>query len=311
VARGVRWIDLLDASRDELVDESPVELHWSALEQLLAPPPDRATARPRFESHGDYVFGVLVVPVAVPEDDRVFYQEIDFVLTPAVALTVRKTPPDEEPFSIEQVQAACDAHGAPSAGLVLYYLVDDVAERYLSLLDSLNDEIDELESGIESWPNARVRRRLSDLREDILQIRRTLGPTRDAVRRIVDGRIDVGDDELFDRQLELSFADAHDKLLHSVESLDVARDPDLERPRLPPVEDRPGSERGREEAGGGCLTAPAADVHRRGLRPELRAHAGARLAARLWVLVGDHRRDHGRATGLLPLEALDLTSSLR
>jgi magnesium transporter len=224
VARGVRWIDVLDASRDELVDESPVELHWSALEQLLAPPPERATARPRFESHGDYVFGVLVVPVAVPEHDRVFYQEIDFVLTPAVALTVRKSPPDEEPFSIEQVQAACDAHGAPSAGLVLYYLVDDVAERYLSLLDSLNDEIDELESGIESWPNARVRRRLSDLREDILQIRRTLGPTRDAVRRIVDGRVDVGDDELFDRHLELSFADAYDKLLQSVESLDVARD---------------------------------------------------------------------------------------
>ena len=224
MARGVRWIDLLDASRDELMAESPVELHWSALEQLLAPPPDRATARPRFEGHGDYVFGVLVVPVAVPEGDRVFYQEIDFVLTPAVALTVRKTPPAEEPFSIEQVQAACEAHGAPSAGLVLYYLVDDVAERYLSLLDSLNDEIDELESGIESWSSARVRRRLSDLREDILQIRRTLGPTRDAVRRIVDGRVDVGDDELFDRHLELSFADAHDKLLQSGESLDVARE---------------------------------------------------------------------------------------
>ena len=219
----MRWIDLLDPSHDELVGESPVELHWSALDQLLAPP-QRATARPRFEGHGDYVFGVLLVPVAVPEDDRVFYQEIDFVLTPTVALTVRKTPSGEEPFSIEPVQSACDAHGSPTAGLVVYYLVDDVAERYLSLLDSLNDEIDELESGIESWPNARVRRRLSDLREDILQIRRTLGPTRDAVRRIVDGRVDVGDNEIFDRQLELSFADAHDKLLQAVESLDVARD---------------------------------------------------------------------------------------
>ncbi len=224
MARGVRWIDLLDASREELLGESPVELHWSALEQLLADPPVRATARPRLEGHGEYVFGVLVVPVAVPEDDRVFYQEVDFVLTPEVALTIRKTPPGEEAFSIEQVQDACDAHGSPSAGLVVYYLVDDVAERYLRLLDSLNDEIDELESGIEIWPHEQSRRRLAELREDILQIRRTLGPTRDAVRRIVDGRVDVGDDELFDRQLELSFADAYDKLLHAVESLDIARD---------------------------------------------------------------------------------------
>jgi len=224
VARGVRWIDLLDASRDELLAESPVELHWSALDQLLAPPPERATARPTFEGHGDYVFGVLLLPVAVPEDDRLFYQEVDFVLTPEVALTVRKTPPGEEPFSIEPVQSACDAHGSPSTGLVVYYLVDEVAERYLRLLDTVNDEIDELEAGIESWPNAQIRRRLSDLREDVLQIRRTLGPTRDAVRRIVDGRVDVGKDEIFDRPLELSFSDAYDKLLHAVESLDVARD---------------------------------------------------------------------------------------
>ena len=224
MARGVRWIDLLDPSRAELLAESPVELHWSALEQLLAPPPERATARPRFEGHGDYIFGVLVVPVAVAADDRVFYQEIDFVLTREVALTVRKTPPGEEPFSIGTVQNACDAHGSPSAGLVVYYLLDEVAERYLRLLDSLYDEIDELESGIEIWPNERIRRRLSDLREDILQIRRTLGPTRDAVRRIVDGRVDVGTDEIFDRQLELSFGNAYDKLLHAVESLDVARD---------------------------------------------------------------------------------------
>ena len=224
MAPGVRWIDLLDATQDELLAESPVELHWSALDQLLAPPPQRATARPRFEAHGDYVFGVLLVPVAVPEEDRLFYQEVDFVLTPEIALTVRKTPPGEEPFSIEPVQEACDAHGSPSAGLVVYYLVDEVAERYLRLLDTVNDEIDELEAGIESWPHAQIRRRLADLREDVLQIRRTLGPTRDAVRRIVDGRVDVGKDELFDRELELSFSDAYDKLLHAVESLDVARD---------------------------------------------------------------------------------------
>ena len=221
---GVRWIDLLDASRDELLAESPVDLHWSALEQLLAPPPERATARPTFDSHGDYVFGVLLVPVAVPEEDRLFYQEIDFVLTRDATLTVRKTPHGEEPFSIQPVQAACDAHGSPSAGLIAYYLVDEVAERYLLLLDTVNDEIDELEAGIEIWPDAQIRRRLADLREDVLQIRRTLGPTRDAVRRVVDGRVDVGENEIFDRPLELSFSDAYDKLLHAADSLDVARD---------------------------------------------------------------------------------------
>lgn len=224
MADGARWIDLLDPTRDEVVRESPVELHWSAFHQVLSAPTEGSAARPTIEGHGAYVFGVLLVPIAVPAEDRIFYQEVDFVVTPRVALTIRKTPPGEEPFSIEGVHEACEAHGSPSPGLVVYHLVSEVAQRYLSLLDALHLEIDELEEGIETWPSVQIRRRLAELRQDVLQIRRTLSPTRDAVRRVVDGRVDVDGEEVFDRPLELSFSDAYDKILHAIDTLDVARD---------------------------------------------------------------------------------------
>ena len=224
MGRGARWIDLLDPTREELLAELPVELHPRALDRLVRRPEAEHEARPTLESHGDYVFGVLLVAVAVPEEDRVFYQEIDLVLTPEVAVTVRKTPPGEEPFDLAEVQKACDAHGSPSTGLVAYYLLDEIAERYLQLIDVLDEEIDELEDGIERWPSERVRMRLSELRHDVLQIRKTLSPTRDAVRRVVDGRVDVGDDLVFDRAHELDFADAYDKLLRATEALDISRE---------------------------------------------------------------------------------------
>ena len=219
-----RWIDLLDPSREEIFAESPVGLHPRAAERLAAPARSDQDPRPTFEPHGDYVFGVLLVPVGVPEEDRVFYQEIDLVLTPGAALTVRKTPPGERPFDLALLEQACDAHGRPTSGVIAYYLVDEVAERYLEIIDVLDTEIDELESGIESWESELVRRRLAELRRDVLQIRRTLTPTRDAVRRIVDGRVDVGQDAVFDRSLELDFAEASDRLLRATEALDVSRD---------------------------------------------------------------------------------------
>ena len=52
----------------------------------------RLDPRPKLEAHGDYIFGVFLVAVAVPEDDLVYYQEVDLVLTEAAAVTVRKTP---------------------------------------------------------------------------------------------------------------------------------------------------------------------------------------------------------------------------
>ena len=219
-----RWIDLLDPSREELLAEAPVELHPRAVERLAAPARADQDPRPALEPHGDYAFGVLLVPVGVPEEDRVFYQEIDLVLTPEVTLTVRKTPPGELPFDLGALEQACDAHGSPTSGVIAYYLVDEVAERYLDVIDLLDTEIDELENGIESWPSAQVRKRLSELRRDVLQIRRTLTPTRDAVRRIVDDRVDVGEDGVFDRSLELDFAEAYDRLLRATESLDVSRE---------------------------------------------------------------------------------------
>ncbi|MBA2463325.1 MAG: magnesium transporter CorA family protein [Actinobacteria bacterium] len=224
MARGARWIDLLDPTREELVAEAPLELHERALAQLLEEPDSGRLPRPTIEPHTEYVLGVLLVAVAVEEEDRVFYQEVDFIATAETILTVRKTPPGEEPFSIETVHEACEAHGSPATGLVVYHLIDEVAERYLSLIDSLDAEVDELEEGIESWPNERIRRRLAELREDVLVIRRTLAPTRDAVRRLVDGRVELAGEDPFGRSLQLYFGEAYEKLLRATEALDVARE---------------------------------------------------------------------------------------
>jgi magnesium transporter len=88
----------------------------------------------------------------------------------------------------------------------------------------LNDEIDELEDHIEDWTSARVRDRISTLRHDLLGIRRTLTPTRDAVHKIVDDRVEIVDHEIFPRDVELHFSDAYDKFLRATEGLETSRD---------------------------------------------------------------------------------------
>jgi Mg2+ and Co2+ transporter CorA len=183
MAAGDRWIDLLDPTADELAAKLPREVHDRAIDQLLAPARHEDDPRPKLESHGDYVFGIFLVPVVVPDEDLVFYQEIDVVLTRDVLVTVRKT-----------------------------------------LVDDLNGEIDELEDHVEDWDAERIRRRLSILRHDLLHIRRTLGPTRDAFREIVDNRIEFEGDEVFTHDVELNFGNAYDKLLRAADNLEFARD---------------------------------------------------------------------------------------
>jgi magnesium transporter len=221
---GATWTDLLDPDRADLEQVCPGNLHPRALDRLVAPaeaPGDEP--RPTLEAHTGYVFGVFLVAVAVPDEDTVFYQEVDIVITPDRLVTVRKTPQGRPPFDPKGVREAIGDDR--DAGMVAYQLVDDVAESYLDLIDELNNEIDELEDAIETWPGPRIRARLSDLRHDMLRIRRTLAPTRDAVRRVVDNRVDLeGGGEVFSEDVELHFADAYDKLLRASEGLELCRD---------------------------------------------------------------------------------------
>src|SRR2546430_10079243 len=113
------WIDLIDPTPEELREKLPREIYESALEQLLAPAQQEDEPRPTLVGHGDYVFGVFLVAVAVPDEDTVYYQEIDLVLTHETLLTVRKTPPEGRPAcDVAAVQKAMKPDD--SAGMLAY-----------------------------------------------------------------------------------------------------------------------------------------------------------------------------------------------
>ena len=216
-----RWTDLLDPTPEELQRHLPPSIHHRALELLLEPARHGDEPRPKLESHRDYIFGVFLVAVAVPAENLVFYQQVDVVLTRDTLLTVRKTPDGREPYDCVPAPLV-KPDESPAKGL--YRLADDIAECYLDLIDTLDEEIDELEDHVDEWPSNRIRDCISKLRHDILHVRRTLSPTRDAVRSVVDNRVELRGTELFTHDLELSFGDAYDKLLRATDGLELSRD---------------------------------------------------------------------------------------
>jgi magnesium transporter len=221
------WIDLLDPDEAELRAHLPSP-DPGMLEQLLARADPEGSVRPTLRGQSNYVFGVLLSAVLEPEEDRLYYQEIDVVATRDRVLTVRKTPADGEPFDASGVREVCAVRQNVPAGKIVYHIVDEVAERYLDLLDGIDGEIDELEENVDAWPSQHIRKRLSEIRHDLLHLRRTVAPTRDAVRGVVDGRTDIDPGllrrEVFPEEVERAFERVLDKLLRATESLEFSRD---------------------------------------------------------------------------------------
>ena len=218
----VKWTDLVDPSRDELLNATTLALDPDAIETLVATPGDGRDARPFVEGHGSYVLGVLAYPQVFPADDRVEYLELDLIATTTQVVTVRKTGRDGGLAPIDVLAANVD-HDL-DAGTLVHAVVDDVADAFLGLLDGLYEEIDELEGRVDELSGPAVRRRMAELRHELLHSRRTASATRAAVRRIVDGRIDLSGPRLFSPALEGAFVDTYETFVRVTEELDVARE---------------------------------------------------------------------------------------
>jgi magnesium transporter len=111
-----------------------------------------------------------------------------------------------------------------SVGLLVHRLVDEIADSYLALLDAVFEEIDALEDRIDDLEPRVVRQRLLEVRHRLLRYRKAVSATRAAVRRVLDGRVEVGGDDLFPTQVEQMFGDTYDTLVRVTEELDIARD---------------------------------------------------------------------------------------
>jgi magnesium transporter len=218
------WIDLLDPTEEELREAAPAELEENALELLLATPEHDDEPRPTIWAHRGYVFGILLDAVAEPDEDSVFYQEVGLVITHETIVTVRKTPPNGKP-PYDLARARENVTDDDSPGMIAYRIVDDIAECYLDLVDDLDAEIDELEDNVDKQPLATTRMRVSELRHDLLHLRRTLGPMRDAVRRVAGNEIELKDGTpVFPQEVEIAFSAAYDKFLRAIDGLELSRD---------------------------------------------------------------------------------------
>ena len=209
------WIDLLDPSADELRAKLPQDVHEDAVARLLAPTVHDDEPRPRFEGRHTYVFGILLAPLCL--EGNVHFREVDLIVTREVLVTVRKTPENGAPIELELPSGA-------RAGELAAAVVDEVAEAFLDAVDELDQEVDTVDDAVDEWPADQVRTRLKMLRHEILRVGRLLGPTREALHKVVDKRVDVEGAEALPHEVEIAFGDAYDKLLRAVDGLDLARD---------------------------------------------------------------------------------------
>ncbi len=220
------WTDLVDPDEVSLraAVGDDLELHPTTIAFLTSPGRAGADPRPTVRADGDHVLAVLAVPRLDGDDGEVRFVEVDVVVARGRIVTVRRADDAGAVHEIDPTRALVEDGRVEEPGLALWQLMDDVAERYLDIVDELDARVDDLEEQLETGHPSGIRRSMGELRRSMLRVRRAIGPLRDATRAILDDRIDVEGGTLFPHDVDVRFSNVYDKLLRATEGLDLARD---------------------------------------------------------------------------------------
>jgi magnesium transporter len=177
--------------------------------------------RPKVESYAGYHF-IVLRPLCRNEDGELVQQEVHAVLGERYLVTLRYDPV----YDLTEVLARWDRQGGSNdergPGFLLYVLLDEIVDTYLTLVEEFEDKADDLEDIVFSeageTPNRDLQQNLFALKRDIVRFRRSVMP----LRRVID--FFQEQPKVVTGPLAPFYRDVADHVVRCVELVDNVRD---------------------------------------------------------------------------------------
>jgi magnesium transporter len=178
------WVGLHEPEQTELDEVAEIfDLHPLAVEDAV-----KAHQRPKLERYEDSIFLILKTLWYVDEEDAVETGEINVFVGSDFVVTVRHG----KGGALHQARMALEdrekvlAHG-PSA--VLYAVCDEVVDAYEAVAESLQEDVDEVETSVFSEERTSDAARIYVLKRELAEMRRAVYPLREPVNRFISGAV--------------------------------------------------------------------------------------------------------------------------
>ena len=212
---GVCWVNVVGLGSEPIlrgIAES-FGIHPLAMEDVI-----NTHQRPKVEEYGEHLFVVLRLPRA---GDVLSVEQISLYAGPGFVVTFQEFEGDCFDPVRERIRKKRGRIRGLGADYLMYALIDAVADHYFPLLELYGDKLDSLEDEIIAGASSDVMRRLLEVKRELLRLRRSVWPLRDALRLLL-----TGAHELVTDDTRLYLRDCYDHLVVAVEMLDSHREVD-------------------------------------------------------------------------------------
>ena len=205
------WIDVEDASEQTLTGLAACfGLHPLIVEDIV-----ERNQRAKVDLTGDTMHLVMFV---LTYHDELEMTEVDIVLGRRFLLTSH--PSEWRPTEAANIKRlGADHFLSQGTDYMLYAVVDGMVDGYFPVMDTLGNQIDELEDEVVRHPSRPIVERLFRVRRSLLEVRHTVSPEREVFNQLTNRESAV-----ISRDRIIYFRDVYDHLIRITDELDSYRE---------------------------------------------------------------------------------------
>lgn len=211
----VNWLNTEGLSDPALIQHigNQFQLHPLVTEDIL-----NSEHRPKAESFDKYLFFTFKALHSIDRDE-ISYEQMSFVLTGNTVLSFQEKQGD----LFDEIRKRLDAKQAKArkknADYLFYRLIDIVVDNYFIILESLGEQIEELENEVYTNPTKESLHKIQNIKRELIYIRKAVYPLREAISKIV-----KDDSDLLSDQIQHYFTDVYDHCIYVIDTVETYRD---------------------------------------------------------------------------------------
>jgi magnesium transporter len=214
---GTTWLDVRGLSDVELIENigKEFQIHPLVLEDIL-----NTGQRPKYEEFENGLF-IICQSITASRNGRYEIQteQVSFYIKADVIITFQENNEDLFESVKERLEMGRGRIRSSGANYLGYALLDNIVDNYFIALDQLEVELEELEMDILNNANQSTKDAIHHLKQESLQLRKYIGPLREAI-----SRFSRSDHPLAPDFIKIYLNDVYDHTIQLMELIDTNRD---------------------------------------------------------------------------------------
>ena len=209
----ISWLNIDSIQDSRTLEEigSTFAIHPLTLEDIQNP-----DLRPKIEDYDAYLFMSFKMLRWDDSGDETSTEQVSLILGKGYVISFQEKVGDVFEVIRDRLRSGKGRIRKLGADYLAYSLVDAVVDNYFTVLEMLEDQLEEIEDRVVYRSSLDTVPQIHGLRGQAVQFRRAVWPLRDNIHEIL-----KGEDDMIDESTGDFFHDAYDHLMEAIDTIQV------------------------------------------------------------------------------------------